>query len=67
MAGSRVCSASAQPGGENTHAEGPVPAARKTLADAGVSFAQLDAASTHNPFTVNDLWLSTSTGIASSE
>jgi acetyl-CoA acetyltransferase family protein len=41
----------------------PVPAARAALADAGLSFADLDAVCTHNPFAVNDLWLARETGI----
>jgi acetyl-CoA C-acetyltransferase len=40
----------------------PVPAARQALADAGVGFDQIDVVTTHNPFTVNDLWLSRETG-----
>jgi len=40
----------------------PVPAAHKALADAGLSFAQVDAMTTHNPFAVNDVWLSEQTG-----
>jgi acetyl-CoA C-acetyltransferase len=41
----------------------PVPAARAAMADAGVDFDQLDAVTTHNPFTVNDLWFSRETGV----
>jgi acetyl-CoA C-acetyltransferase len=41
----------------------PVPAARAALADAGLEFDRLDAVTTHNPFTVNDLWFSRETGI----
>lgn len=36
----------------------PVGAARRALADAGVSAADVDVVTTHNPFAVNDLWLS---------
>jgi acetyl-CoA acetyltransferase len=42
----------------------PVPAAREALDGAGLSFDDLDAVTTHNPFTVNDLWFSRETGIA---
>jgi acetyl-CoA acetyltransferase family protein len=41
----------------------PVPAARRAMSDAGIRFEQLDAVTTHNPFAVNDLWLSKETGI----
>lgn len=41
----------------------PEPAARAALADAGVSIRDLDLVATHNPFAVNDLWLSQQTGI----
>jgi acetyl-CoA C-acetyltransferase len=41
----------------------PVPAARAALADAGLTFDGLDAITTHNPFTVNDLWFSRETGV----
>jgi acetyl-CoA acetyltransferase family protein len=41
----------------------PVPAARAALADAGLSFGDLDAVTTHNPFAVNDLWFSDQTGV----
>lgn len=40
----------------------PVPAAQHAIADAGVSFAQLDVVTTHNPFAVNDLWFQSQTG-----
>jgi acetyl-CoA acetyltransferase family protein len=42
----------------------PVPAAERALSDAGVRPEQLDLVTTHNPFAVNDLWLSRCTGIA---
>jgi acetyl-CoA acetyltransferase family protein len=42
----------------------PVPAARAALAGAGLDFPQLDAVTTHNPFTVNDLWFARETGVA---
>ena len=41
----------------------PVPAARAALEDAGLSFAQVDAITTHNPFAVNDLWFARETGV----
>ncbi len=41
----------------------PVPAAETAMADAGLSFDRLDAVTTHNPFTVNDLWFSRRTGV----
>ena len=40
-----------------------VPAARQAVADAGLSFDQLDLVTTHNPFAVNDLWLTPQTGV----
>jgi acetyl-CoA C-acetyltransferase len=40
-----------------------VPAAKAALADAGVSIGELDAVTTHNPFAVNDVWLSRQLGI----
>jgi acetyl-CoA acetyltransferase len=42
----------------------PVPAAQQAVADAGLSFDQLDVVNTHNPFAVNDLWLHAQTGVA---
>jgi acetyl-CoA C-acetyltransferase len=36
----------------------PVPAAQAALVAAGVDAADLDAVTTHNPFAVNDVWLS---------
>ncbi len=41
----------------------PVPAARAALDHAELSFGDVDAVTTHNPFTVNDLWFSDQTGI----
>jgi len=40
----------------------PVPAARRALDDAGLDFDRVDLVTTHNPFAVNDLWLSRETG-----
>ena len=36
----------------------PVPAAMRALADAGLGIDDVDVVTTHNPFAVNDLWLS---------
>jgi acetyl-CoA acetyltransferase family protein len=41
----------------------PVPAAVAALERAGLSFGDVDAVTTHNPFAVNDLWFSGQTGI----
>jgi acetyl-CoA acetyltransferase family protein len=41
----------------------PVPAAQRALADAGLKPTQIDLVSTHNPFAVNDLWLSQQLGL----
>jgi acetyl-CoA acetyltransferase len=46
------------------HAEAPVPAAHIALERAGLSFADLDAITMHDPFAVNDLWFRQQTGIA---
>lgn len=42
--------------------QAPVPAALRALADAGVTVADLDVVTTHNPFAVNDLWFAEQTG-----
>lgn len=42
--------------------EAPVPAARAALDDAGLTFGQIDAVTTHNPFAVNDIYFSRETG-----
>lgn len=42
--------------------EAPVPAARVALDEAGLTFDQLDAVTTHNPFAVNDIYFSRQTG-----
>ncbi len=42
--------------------EAPVPAARAALDHAGLTFDQLDAVTTHNPFAVNDVYFSSETG-----
>jgi acetyl-CoA C-acetyltransferase len=41
----------------------PVPAAERALADAGLTFDDVDAVTTHNPFTVNDIYFSRKSGI----
>jgi acetyl-CoA C-acetyltransferase len=41
----------------------PVPAAERALASAGLTFKDVDAVTTHNPFTINDIWFSRQTGI----
>lgn len=41
----------------------PVPAAFAALDAAGIDISEVDAVTTHNPFAVNDLWLSTHTGL----
>lgn len=41
----------------------PVPAAEQALRDAGLGWGDLDAITTHNPFTINDIWLSRCSGI----
>ena len=43
--------------------EAPVPAAQRALDQAGLSFAGLKAVKTHNPFAVNDIVFSRSTGV----
>ncbi|MCA1645035.1 MAG: thiolase family protein [Chloroflexi bacterium] len=40
----------------------PVPAAERALADAGLSFSDIDAITTHNPFAVNDIFFARMTG-----
>ena len=42
----------------------PVPAARRALDRAGLSFQDLGAITTHNPFTVNDVYFARQTGVA---
>lgn len=42
----------------------PVPAAEQALRDAGLDWDDLDAMTTHNPFALNDVWLSRCSGIA---
>lgn len=41
----------------------PVPAARAALSAAGLAFDDLDGVTTHNPFTVNDIWFSQQTSV----
>jgi acetyl-CoA C-acetyltransferase len=40
----------------------PVPAAQRALADAELTFKDIDLTKTHNPFAVNDLWFARETG-----
>jgi len=40
----------------------PVPAAQAALAGAGIGIEAVDVVTTHNPFAVNDLWVSRQTG-----
>jgi acetyl-CoA acetyltransferase family protein len=40
----------------------PVPAARRALTDAGLTFDDLDLVTTHNPFAVNDVYFARETG-----
>jgi acetyl-CoA acetyltransferase family protein len=40
----------------------PVPAAQAALDAAGLSIADVDAVTSHNPFAVNDIWFSRETG-----
>lgn len=42
----------------------PVPAARRALDQAGLSIAQIDAVTSHNPFIVNDIVFARETGFA---
>ena len=42
----------------------PVPAARRALDRAGLTFHDLHAITTHNPFTVNDVYFARQTGVA---
>lgn len=43
--------------------EAPIPAAKLALAQAGLDVKRMDAIKTHNPFAVNDILFSRSTGI----
>ena len=43
--------------------QAPVPAARAALADAGLRIEDIDAIKTHNPFAVNDVYLSREMGV----
>lgn len=43
--------------------EAPIPAAKHALAQAGLDIKRMDAIKTHNPFAVNDVLFSRSTGI----
>ena len=43
--------------------EAPIPAARRALAEAGLSIERMDAIKIHNPFAVNDVLFARQTGI----
>jgi acetyl-CoA acetyltransferase family protein len=43
--------------------EAPIPAAQRALAQAGVTIERMDAIKTHNPFALNDVLFSRSTGV----
>ncbi len=43
--------------------EAPVPAAQRALAQAGLTFENMDAIKTHNPFAANDVLFSRQTGV----
>lgn len=43
--------------------EAPIPAAQRALAQAGLTFERMDAVKTHNPFALNDILFSRSTGV----
>jgi acetyl-CoA acetyltransferase len=43
--------------------QAPVPAALSALSAAGLSIADVQAVTTHNPFAINDLWFARETGI----
>jgi acetyl-CoA acetyltransferase family protein len=43
--------------------EAPIPAAQQALAQAGLTFERMDAIKTHNPFALNDVLFSRTTGV----
>ena len=43
--------------------EAPIPAAQRALAQAGLTFERMDAIKTHNPFALNDILFSRTTGV----
>jgi acetyl-CoA acetyltransferase family protein len=43
--------------------EAPIPAAQRALAQAGLTVERMDAIKTHNPFALNDILFSRSTGV----
>jgi acetyl-CoA acetyltransferase len=43
--------------------EAPIPAAQRALAQAGVTIERMNAIKTHNPFALNDILFSRSTGV----
>jgi acetyl-CoA acetyltransferase family protein len=44
--------------------EAPAPAAQRALAQAGLAIGRMDAIKTHNPFALNDILFSRTTGVA---
>lgn len=49
--------------GRSEMPKAPVPAAMAALREADVGMREVDAITTHNPFTVNDVWFSRQTGV----
>jgi len=43
--------------------EAPIPAAQRALAQAGLTIGEMDAIKTHNPFALNDILFSRTTGV----
>jgi len=43
--------------------EAPIPAAQRALAQAGLAIGKMDAIKTHNPFALNDILFSRTTGV----
>lgn len=50
--------------GKSRMPEAPVPAAHAALKAAGMSLAEVDLVTTHNPFAVNDLYFAQETGLS---
>jgi acetyl-CoA acetyltransferase family protein len=59
----RVLASGSARAGKALMPKAPVPAARRALADAGLDFSDIHVVTTHNPFVINDLWLSRETGL----
>lgn len=49
--------------GKGEMPKAPVPAAQAALDAASLTFADVDAITTHNPFAVNDVWFAEQTGV----